>query len=404
MPSRIPVNLSPIAHPVRHLWGTQQPRSRLPLQVFTDEQEEAIKANLLETAYKGRQPGDMMLRCTVLDAGGNVKTISGQFKKSDLCVEHRLNPRDLRKFDSRIPNLVPTLLVRQEAILVNMLHIRALVKSDVVLLFDTYGSVNSKLQSSFLYHLEHNLKAKGTGLPYEFRALESILLSVLSALDTEMAFLRELVGNLLAELDDDIDRDKFMRLLHRSRKLTSFQNRAKLVQEALEEVLEQDEDLVAMYLTDKKNGIQRKPSDHQELEVLLESFAKQVEEIVNETETTQSNIQSTQEIVELILDSNRNALLTLDLKISIITMGLGVGTLLAGLFGMNLTSHLEADSYAFFIMSGLSVAFAGVFSMYAIRRLHQIRKVGRLSDSKPTPARGPFIPLPLRRRTQNNWL
>jgi hypothetical protein len=61
------------------------------------------------------------------------------------------------------------------------------------------------------------------------RALESILLSVLSALDTEMVFLRQLIGNLLAELDDDINRDKFMRLLHRSRKLTSFQNRAKLV-------------------------------------------------------------------------------------------------------------------------------------------------------------------------------
>jgi len=42
-----------------------------------------------------------------------------------------------------------------------------------------------------------------------------------------------------------------------------------------------------MYLTDKKNGVQREPNDHQELEILLESFAKQVEEIVNETETTQ---------------------------------------------------------------------------------------------------------------------
>ena len=152
-----------------------------------------------------------------------------------------------------------------------MLHIRALVKSDVVLLFDTYGSVNSKLQSSFLYHLEVRrprvsrrlmLIASGSAsaqpesqrngatirvpvrdlersiaIPKTIystylvlsRVLESILLSVLSALDTEMAFLRQLVGNLLAELDDDIDRDKFMRLLHRSRKLTSFQNRAKLV-------------------------------------------------------------------------------------------------------------------------------------------------------------------------------
>ena len=51
-----------------------------------------------------------------------------------------------------------------------------------------------------------------------------------------------------------------------------------------------------------------------------------------------SNVQTTQEIVELILDSNRNALLALDLKVSIVTMGIGVGALLAGLFGMNVRS------------------------------------------------------------------
>lgn len=35
---------------------------------------------------------------------------------------------------------------------------------------------------------------------------------------------------------------------------------------------------------------------------------------------------------------------------------------------LQLTSHLEEHSYAFYLMSGLSVVFAGVFSMYAIRR------------------------------------
>jgi magnesium transporter len=39
-----------------------------------------------------------------------------------------------------------------------------------------------------------------------------------------------------------------------------------------------------MYLTDKKNGLNRELDDHEELEVLLESFSKQVEEIVNEAE------------------------------------------------------------------------------------------------------------------------
>jgi magnesium transporter len=128
------------------------------------------------------------------------------------------------------------------------------------------------------------------------------------------------VGGLLAELEDDIDHDRFKRLLHYSRRLAAFQNRARLVQGALEEVLEQDEDLQAMYLSERKAGKRAGfggggEEDHEELEVLLESFEKQVEEIVNEAEVIMSNVQSTQEIVELILDSNRNQLLALDLKV-----------------------------------------------------------------------------------------
>jgi len=48
-------------------------------------------------------------------------------------------------------------------------------------------------------------------------------------------------------------------------------------------IMLKDEDLNAMYLSDKKNGIFHQ-DDHEELEVLLESFSKQVEEIVNEAE------------------------------------------------------------------------------------------------------------------------
>lgn len=107
--------------------------------------------------------------------------------------------------------------------------------------------------------MQHNLKAKATGStsngstnpPYEFRsilkfyvvsfskthavvftpfrAIESILLSVLSALEAEMVFIRALVGGLLAELEDDIDHDRFKRLLHYSRRLAAFKSRATLV-------------------------------------------------------------------------------------------------------------------------------------------------------------------------------
>ncbi|KDQ59994.1 hypothetical protein JAAARDRAFT_32363 [Jaapia argillacea MUCL 33604] len=369
---------------------------------LTDGQEEAAKSAILDKVMNGRQPTDLMLRCTILDAEGVVRSISGQFKKSDLCSEHHLNPRDLRKIDSRIPNLVPTILVREQAILVNMLHIRALVKADTVVLFDTYGSANSRLHSAFLYHLEHNLKASGSGSPYEFRALDSILLSVLSALEAEMVFIRNLVGGLLAELEDDINHDKFKRLLHYSRRLASFQNRAKLVGQALDEVLEQDEDLAAMYLTDKKLNGPRAMNDHAELEVLLESFSKQVEEIVNEAESIENNVQSTQEIVELILDSNRNQLLALDLKVSIGTMGIGTGALVAGLFGMNLKSTLEESDFAFLGMSALSTVIAVLVSWLGLRRLAKIRKVG-LTTGHRKDQQKQWLPSPLRKRESDGW-
>jgi hypothetical protein len=47
---------------------------------------------------------------------------------------------------------------------VNVLHIRALVKADAVVLFDTYGSTDSRLHSVFLYHLEVRSSLSGSPL------------------------------------------------------------------------------------------------------------------------------------------------------------------------------------------------------------------------------------------------
>ncbi|KIY48494.1 cora-domain-containing protein [Fistulina hepatica ATCC 64428] len=381
---------------IRHLSWLRRQRAEEQSEL-SEAQAEHEKAVIFEKVMKGRQPTDLKLRCTVLDAEGNVKTVSGHFKKSDLSAEHGLNPRDFRKIDSRVPNLVPTILVRKEAVLVNVLHIRALIKADEVILFDTYGSVDSRLHS-------HNLKTKTSGLTYEFRALESILLSVLSALEAEMVFIRNLVGGLLAELEEDIDHDRFKRLLYYSRRLDGFRNRAKLVQDALEELQDQDEDMNDMYLTDKRNNVERDIDDHDDLELILESFSKQVEEIVNEAENMQNNVQSTQEIVELILDSNRNALLALDLKVSIAALGIGTGTLLAGLFGMNLTSHMEHHPWAFYGMSGMSAAFAILIAWGGLRRLAQIRKVGLSSTHAPRRHVKPWLGGPgLRERPHDVW-
>jgi len=156
-----------------------------------------------------------------------------------------------------------------------------------------------------------------------------------------------------------------------------------------------------MYLTDRKNDVVRQLSDHEELEILFETFSKQVEELVNEADNIHGNVQSTQEIVELILDSNRNALLALDLKVSIGTMGIGTGALIAGLFGMNLASHMEEHPYAFAGMSVASTIIAFLVAWAGLRRLAKIQKVGLSASNGRKSAGG--LPLPVRQRRPEIW-
>jgi magnesium transporter len=76
-----------------------------------------------------------------------------------------------------------------------------------------------------------------------------------------------------------------------------------------------DEDLAGMYLTEKGRGKQRDVDQHDEVELLLEAYVKQVDGIVQEADQLASNMRNTEEIVNIILDANRNTLMLLDLKV-----------------------------------------------------------------------------------------
>lgn len=142
---------------------------------------------------------------TCLDKSGNVTTVSGHFSKLDLCAKHNLQPRDLRKIDSRLPTVLPTILVRPGSILINILHIRSLITRDSVWLFASPETTHaSVLYSTFLYNLQGNLRLVSTQQPYEFRALEAALVSVCSALESELSNAHIMVEKLLNQLERSI--------------------------------------------------------------------------------------------------------------------------------------------------------------------------------------------------------
>lgn len=188
---------------------------------------------------------------------------AGEFLKSDFCQHHSLLPRDLRTIDTYSVYQKPTILVRPKAILVNIAHLKALLKSELVVLFDTFGSTDSYNQSLFIYDLEERLKSSKDGLPFEFRynqffyyirlivfffvmdrALEAILISVTSSLQSELDVLEGPVNKILADLEElaDIEEsmngDKLRDLLKYSKKLAQFEQDALSIRDALEEVLD----------------------------------------------------------------------------------------------------------------------------------------------------------------------
>lgn len=70
------------------------------------------------------------------------------------------------------------------------------------------------------------------------RALESILVATANALEEEMRFTRQLVQQLLSDLEENIDRENLKRLLHYSRRMVGFQSRARYVKQAFDELLD----------------------------------------------------------------------------------------------------------------------------------------------------------------------
>ncbi|KAL8684748.1 MAG: hypothetical protein Q9218_008155, partial [Villophora microphyllina] len=324
----------------------------------------------------GRAANELRLRCTEINENGDVTLVNGEFKKSELIAKYGLLPRDLRKIDS---SLLPHILVRPSAILINLLHLRVLIKNDRVLMLDAYGSTNSYAQSVFMYDLQGKLAQKqssqqAANLPYEFRALEAVLISVTSGLETEFEGVSEPVVRVLRELEEDIDRDKLRHLLIYSKKLGTFEQKARLVRDAIDDLLEADDDLVSMYLSERAQGKIREEDDHTEVEMLLESYHKVCDEIVQVSSNLVSNIRNTEEIVKAILDANRNSLMLLDLKFSIGTLGIGSGAFIASLYGMNLKNFIEESDLGFIGVSGASFIFAAIVCSYGLGKLRKVQR------------------------------
>ncbi|KAI0458444.1 cora-domain-containing protein [Xylaria acuta] len=370
------------------LWGSGPRRPGQPLEPddLPEVNRDGSNNSMFNTPrlLSKKAASDPRLRCTEVDENGNVILVNSEFKKSELIARFGLQPRDLRKIDS---SNLPHILVRPTSILLNLLHLKVLIMHNRVLLFDVYGTITSHPQSAFMYGLEGKLRQKAPaangGLPYEFRALEAVLQSVTQELEADFEAVRDPVIRILGELEDDIDRHKLRVLLILSKRVSTFEQKAKLVRDAIDELLEADDDLIAMYLTEKTHDIHRQLDDHTEVEMLLESYYKLCDEIVQEAQNLVSSIRNTEEIIRAILDANRNSLMLLDLKFSVGTLGLAMGTFIAGLYGANLENFIEETNWGFGTVTTISIIMSLLVCRYGLGKLRHLQRIKMQGEAPP---------------------
>lgn len=77
----------------------------------------------------------------------------------------------------------------------------------------------------------------------------------------------------------------------------------------------------------------------------------------------------------------------LELQFSVYTLGLALGTFLAGLYGMNLENYIEETSYGFPLVSIGSAAFGCLVLWWGLVKLRRVQRV-RMRQPAKRPRKG----------------
>merc|ERR1712083_89968 len=105
------------------------------------------------------------------------------------------------------------------------------------------------------------------------------------------------------------------------------------------------EDLQAMYLTAYDENVNF--VEDKQLELLLENYLWQFDEILDRLQLLLDELSMHERSIGFRVNQQRNEIIRMNLRLSVLTSGFAGGALGAGIFGMNLQSFLETNPHMF---------------------------------------------------------
>ena len=184
---------------------------------------------------------------------------------------------------------------------------------------------------------------------FEHVVLEQALNNITSRFSRHIWLTKPALELLLQKITECPSSSMLRRLLAFRKSLGEFELHVNQVKNAVDDLLRNDEDMVALYLTDSQG---REMHQHHNVERLLEAYTQDLSEIISEIKSLKSTVDETNQFIDTHLSSVRNRMIQMGLFMDMGTLSLASGAFLAGVFGMNLLHGIEEHPLAFYLVSG----------------------------------------------------
>ncbi|KAL7984468.1 hypothetical protein Chor_003038 [Crotalus horridus] len=248
--------------------------------------------------------------------------------------------------------------------------LKAVITPEYLLILDYR---NSNLEKWLFQELASQLAGEGQlvtySLPFEFRAIEAILQFWISYLTGKLSHLQPQILETLNALVDpkllSLDRSKVHILLQNGKSLSELETDLKVFKETILEILDDKEVMEELCLTKWTDPEVFEASlsgiDHvEEMELLLENYYRQAEDLMNETRELKILIDDSESIIFINLDSHRNVMMRLNLQLTMGTFSISLFGLIGVAFGMNLESSFEENHGMFWLVTGIMFLGSGL--------------------------------------------
>ena len=92
-------------------------------------------------------------------------------------------------------------------------------------------------------------------------------------------------------------------------------------------------------------------------------------------ENLKNQIKTTEDLINVVLDSNRNQLMLLGLKFSTGLLSMGVALYVSALYGMNLENFIEEIDGGFEVVTVVSTIALIALLLFSVKQLKKVEKV-----------------------------